>query len=61
MRDAQRPTELQVMTTTCAPDSRTSASSTLGRDRRTDRQVHAELERRLEAHLLIARRIRTAR
>lgn len=46
------------MTTTCAPDRRTSAASS---DRRSDRQVHAELERRLEAHLLIARRIGTVR
>ena len=46
------------MTTTCAADRRTSASSS---DRRSDRQVHAELERRLEAHLLIARRIGTVR
>lgn len=45
------------MTTTCAHDRRTAASS----DRRTDRQVHAEIERRLEAHLLIARRISTSR
>ena len=45
------------MNTNCAPDTRSSASS----DRRTERQVHAELERRLEAHLLIARRIRTSR
>ena len=49
-------TEDWCMTTPCA-DRRTSASS----DRRTDRQVHAELERRLEAHLLIARGIGTVR
>ncbi len=46
------------MTTTCT-DTRTPATSSS--TRRTDRQVHAEVERRLEAHLLIARRIRTAR
>ena len=42
---------------TTSADTRTSAPS----DRRTDRQVHAELERRLEAHLLIARRITPSR
>lgn len=46
------------MTTTCT-ETRPSAPSSS--TRRTDRQVHAEIERRLEAHLLIARRIRTAR
>ena len=56
MRPPRRRAEDWGMTTPCA-DTRTSASS----ERRTDRQVHAELERRLEAHLLIARRIRTAR
>ena len=37
------------------------APPTSSSDRRTDRQVHAELERRLEAHLLIARRIHPVR
>ena len=52
----KHPSDTRVMNTTCAPDTRSSASSD-----RTERQVHAELERRLEAHLLIARRIRTSR
>ena len=52
MRASGSSAEIWCMTTSCAA-TRPSTSS----DRRTDRQVHAELERRLEAHLLIARRV----